>query len=42
MAYDCQTKIISEKDCEIFHKNYLKILKAILDNPNVVINDIAL
>lgn len=42
MAYDCQTKIISEKDCETFHNNYLKVLKAVLDNPNVVINDIAL
>ena len=42
MAYDCQTKIISEKDCETFHKNYLTVLKAIIENPNIKINEIKL
>lgn len=42
MAYDCQTKIISEQDCATFHNNYLKVLKAVLDNPQIKINDIKL
>ena len=42
MAYDCQSKIISEEECARFHKNYLKVLKTVLENPQVNINEIKL
>lgn len=42
MAYDCQTKIISETDIERFHKKYLQVIKTILQNPNIKVCDIKL
>ena len=42
MAYDVQTKIISEKDVGVYHSLYLNVLKQILENPQVKVSDIAL
>ena len=40
MAYDAQTKIISEKQIETFHNNYLKVLDQVLSNPQINIKNI--
>lgn len=40
MAYDCQTKIITENDVDIFHKNYVNLLNQIVENPNIKIADL--
>lgn len=42
MAYDCQTKIITEEDVNSFHQNYLNLLKQVLANKNILIKDIIL
>ena len=34
VAYDCQTKIINAKDVEEFHKNYIRIIKKIMQKPD--------
>jgi len=35
MAYDCQTKIISEQGIADFHKKYLKVLNTIIERPEM-------
>ncbi len=40
MAYDVQTKIISEQNVELFHKNYLTVLEEVVSNPNIDLNKI--
>ena len=42
MAYDVQTKIISEQDTLNFHTSYVNVLTQILDNPEVKIADLKL
>lgn len=42
MAYDVQTKIISEDDVKNYHNNYLKILAQVVENPQILIKDIKL
>ena len=40
MVYDVQSKIITEKDVDNFHKNYEKVIAIVLDNPDIMIKDI--
>jgi hypothetical protein len=40
MVYDVQKLIIQEKHVDEFHKNYHKVLKAVLDNPEIKIKNI--
>ena len=42
MAYDVQTKIISEEDVRVFHNCYVNVLKQVLDNPQIKVSDIDL
>ena len=42
MAYDVQTKIISEEDVRVFHNCYVNVLKQVLDNPKIKVSDISL
>ena len=42
MAYDVQTKIISEEDVRIFHNCYVNVLKQVLDNPQIKVSEIIL
>ena len=42
MAYDVQTKIISEEDIRIFHSLYLNVLNQVLDDPRIKVSDIQL
>ena len=42
IAYDCQTKIITEKEVEIFHKNYTNIINQIVSNPDIELDEIVL
>ena len=40
MVYDVQKKIIEEKHIDEFHKNYHKVIEAVLDNLDIKIKDI--
>jgi len=40
IAYDVQTKIITEEDVKNYHQKLLIVLNQILDNPNINIKDI--
>ena len=42
MAYDVQTKIISENEVKTFHENYVKTINQVLNNDEVKIKDIKL
>ena len=42
MAYDVQTRIISEEDVSNFHTYYLNVLKQVLDDPGIKVADIQL
>ena len=42
MAYDVQTKIITESDVRIFHNRYLNVLRQVLENPQIKVSDISL
>ena len=40
IAYDCQTKIVSEQNVIDYHKNYISLLKQITQNPKIILKDI--
>ena len=40
IAYDVQTKIITEEDVTSFHKKLTEIINQILDNPQILLKDI--
>lgn len=42
MAYDVQSKIISESDVEDFHNKYVNVIKQILKKPQIKLDDIKL
>ena len=42
MAYDVQTKIISEEDVRVFHSLYLNVLRQVLEDPHIKVADIKL
>lgn len=42
MAYDYQTKIITEQDIDRYHKMYLKVLNQVVENPEIKLDDITL
>lgn len=42
MAYDVQTKIISEKDVRAFHNQYLHVLNQVVEDPRIKVADITL
>ena len=42
MAYDVQTKIISEQNVADFHKKYLNVIEQVLNNPQIILKDIEL
>ena len=42
MAYDVQTKIITEQNVADFHNKYLNVIKQVLDNPQITLKDIEL
>lgn len=42
IAYDCQTKIITEEEVSIFHNNYISIINQIISNPDIKLEDIVL
>ena len=42
MAYDVQTKIMSEEDVKTYHNNYVSVIKQIIENPEIKINNIKL
>lgn len=42
ICYDVQSKIISESDVEAFHKNYIKVLNQLADNPDILLKDVAI
>jgi len=42
MAYDVQTKIMNEQDIKNYHENYVNIIKQIIKNPEIKVNDLKL
>lgn len=40
MAYDVQTKIISEEDVKSFHENYIKTINQVIENDEIKIKNI--
>lgn len=42
MIYDCQTKIINEKNVQHFHKNLMNLLKNVIEDPNKLIKEISM
>jgi len=42
MAYDAWTEIINDKHVDTYHKNYLTVINAVIDNPEIKIEDIKL
>ena len=42
MAYDAWTEIINDKHVDVYHENYLKVINAVIDNPEIKIEDIKL
>ena len=42
MAYDVQTKIITEQNVADFHQKYLHVIEQVLNNPQIKLNEIEL
>ena len=42
MAYDVQTKIISEEDVRVFHSYYINVINQVMDDPRIKVSDIQL
>ena len=42
MAYDVQTKIISEEDVRVFHSYYVNVINQVMDDPRIKVSDIQL
>lgn len=40
MAYDVQTRIISESDVARYHEMYLRVLSQVIDNPQIKLSDV--
>ena len=40
MAYDVQTKIMTEEDVRKYHNSYVKVIKQVLDNPEIKVKDL--
>ena len=42
MAYDVQTKIISEEDVRVFHSYYVNVINQVMEDPRIKVSDIQL
>ena len=40
IAYDVQTKIVTEEDVKTFHNKLTNIIKQIVENPEILLKDI--